>query len=217
MMWESPESSVGNSQRRIVQSRDVDIEIGAMPIRVRTSSPGFARLLEERYGGFVAPVGMLHPAVELDVDLAPPGGSITAEDDVTVLTDEISYVRAVRSQKAEGRSRKTGVGSRQEAAGATGHSYFAFGAPFAGELARIGENTQAPVAALYLLAQGPENRIEPVGETEAARALLRNILFFAEDAELVRQLFDAALEFVRRVPVRRLVFVPDARVWELIR
>jgi hypothetical protein len=75
---------------------------------------------------------------------------------------------------------------------------------------------QAPVAALYLLVQGEENRMEDVSEAEAARALLRNILFFAQDADLVQALFQTVLEFVQHVPVRRLVFVPDPRVWDMI-
>lgn len=123
--------------------------------------------------------------------LAPP--------DVRLLTDEVSYVRP---QGAEG-SRAPG-------------GYLAFGTPFAGELARVGENLSAPVAALYLLAKGPENRLEAVGPAEAGRALLENILFFAEDPELVNLVFQSACEFVSRVTVRRLVFVPDSRVWEMI-
>jgi hypothetical protein len=83
-------------------------------------------------------------------------------------------------------------------------------------LARLGENLRAPLAALYLLAQGPENRVEPLSDAEAARALLRNILFFAQDEELVQMVFQTVCDFVRRVPVRRLVFTPDPRVWELI-
>jgi hypothetical protein len=115
-----------------------------------------------------------------------------APADATLLTDEISYVRK------------------------RGDGYIAFGTPFTGELAKLGENTSAPVAALYLLAQGAENRIEPVAAAEAARSLLANILFFADDEELVQSVFHSALEFVSRVPVSRLTFVPDARVWELI-
>ena len=115
-----------------------------------------------------------------------------APEDAVLLTDEISYVR-----KQEG-------------------GYSAFGTPFTGELAKLGENIQAPIAALYLLAQGSENRIDPVRGTEAIRALLSNILFFAEDAELVRLVFEAACEFASRVPVYRLTFLPDARVWEMI-
>jgi len=33
----------------------------------------------------------------------------------------------------------------------------------------------------------------------------------------VQAVFQSALDFVERVPVRRLTFVPDARTWEMIR
>lgn len=115
-----------------------------------------------------------------------------APPDATLLTDEISYVR------------------KQDA------GYVAFGTPFTGELAKLGENVSAPLEALYLLAQGPENRIDPVAPAEAARGLLANVLFFAEDEELVQSIFHSAFEFVNRVPVSRLTFVPDSRVWDLI-
>jgi hypothetical protein len=120
--------------------------------------------------------------------LAPP--------DATLLTDEISYVRKdVRKHDL---------------------SYVAYGTPFTGELAKLGENVSAPISALYLLAQGPENRIDPVAPGQAVRELLANVLFFAEDQELVQRSFHAACEFVSRVPVSRLTFVPDTRVWEMI-
>jgi len=132
--------------------------------------------------------------------LAPP--------DVAVLTDEISYVRrATEPRPTEPRPTEPRP---------SGSGYLAFGTPFAGELARIGENLRAPLAAVYLLAQGPENRIEPVAPAEAVRALLRNILFFAHDEELVQLVFRAAFDFVSQVSVQRLVFTPDARAWELI-
>ncbi len=106
---------------------------------------------------------------------------------------------------------------------ATGWSMFpairpsvAYGTPFTGELAKLGENEQAPLAALYLLAQGPENRIDPVSSADAGRELLGNMLFFADDPEMVRLAFQAACDFVDRVPVFRLTFLPDARVWNLI-
>jgi len=116
--------------------------------------------------------------------LAPP--------DVTLLTDEISYVRK------------------------QGEAYVAFGTPFTGELAKLGENVSAPIDTLYLLSKGPENRIDSVSQAEATRSLLANLLFFAEDEELVQAIFHSAFEFVSRVPVARLTFVPDIRVWELI-
>jgi hypothetical protein len=115
-----------------------------------------------------------------------------APKEVTLLTDEISYIRK------------------------QGNQFAAFGTPFAGELAKFGENVSAPIAALYLLVKGPDNRIEPVSPGDAARALLSNILFFAEDAELIRALFQSVCEFVERVPAFTFTFMPDFRAWEHI-
>ena len=112
--------------------------------------------------------------------------------DVILLTDEVSYIRREATD------------------------YHACGTPFAGELARVGTNCSAPVATLFLLEKGSENKIEVVSTTDAVRCLLRNILFFAEDAELVEMIFRSACDFVERVPVQRLTFVPDSRVWDLI-
>jgi hypothetical protein len=83
-------------------------------------------------------------------------------------------------------------------------------------LAKLGENVSAPVETLYLLAKGPENRIDRVEPAEAARGVLANLLFFAHDEELVQAVFHSVFEFVNRVPVKRLTFFPDERVWELI-
>jgi hypothetical protein len=112
--------------------------------------------------------------------------------DAKLLTDEISYIRRDAGQ------------------------YWAWGTPFTGELARAGENLSAPVKTLFLLEQGSENRITPVASADAARLLLRNILFFAADPEMVQLVFQSACEFAEKVPVRRLCFVPDQRVWEMI-
>jgi energy-coupling factor transporter ATP-binding protein EcfA2 len=292
-------------------THELVINIGGMPILVRTESPEFARLLEDRYGRFVTTDGR-HAFFQLEVELVkepgfgqddedlsvrldlprwvmergdfhaewdpelrqgwvrqtanrysidavlrilhslilareggflvhaasairngraflfagPSGAGKTtlarlAPPDVALLTDEISYVRKVRIQDSGLRSQKSEVRSPYSASRAPSPqppapAFEAFGTPFAGELARIGENLRAPVAALYLLTQGLQNRVEPVGEADAARALLQNILFFAQDSELVRLVFQSAVDFVSRVPVQRLVFTPDARVWELI-
>jgi hypothetical protein len=139
-----------------------------------------------------------------------------APADATLLTDEISYVRKLDVRKLDS-SELEGSGEifSQKSGG-----YVAYGTPFTGELAKLGENTSAPVAALYLLAKGAENRIDRVTEADAGRELLANMLFFAgdqaEDRELVYSAFQAACDFVHCVPVYRLTFVPDARVWEMI-
>ena len=115
-----------------------------------------------------------------------------APSDVAVLTDEASYVRRIDDQ------------------------YLAYGTPFAGEMGKPGKNVSAPIAALYFLAKAKENRIERMDPAEAVRRLLRNILFFAHDQELVRLVFESALAFVDAVPAYQLSFFPDQRVWELI-
>ena len=69
---------------------------------------------------------------------------------------------------------------------------------------------RAPHRGLYLLAKGPENKIEPVGDCRRRSRFAREYSFFARDPEFVKLVFDAAFDFVSRVPVRRLTFVPDA-------
>jgi hypothetical protein len=259
----------------------VVVEIGGMPILLRTHDPFFRGMLEQRYSGFTAlnsapefefEIKLYESVTEVDADsdvqvrkqngrwvlrrgdfiaewestgrcgivrqsrnpyaidsvlrivhsliLAERGGFLVhaasairggraylfagisgagkttisrlAPHDACLLTDEISYVRPAPG------------------------GYVACGTPFAGELARIGENTSAPIAALYLLEKGPENQVQAISPAHAVRSLLRNILFFAEDQELVTRLFQSAWDFVNAVPVRRLVFAPDQRVWDLI-
>jgi hypothetical protein len=116
-----------------------------------------------------------------------------APPDATMLTDEISYIRRVDDQ------------------------YMAFGTPFAGELGKVGENCSAPIGAFFLLEKGPQNSIEPVNLADGVQRLLRNILFFADDPVLVELVFQSACEFVAAVPIQRLVFFPDRRVWDLVR
>ena len=112
--------------------------------------------------------------------------------DVTILTDEIAHVLP--------------------AAG----GYVSSGTPFFGEFGRPGENVSVPIEGLFLLAKGPENRLDDIPPAEACRMLMRNILFFGQDAGLGRRIFDSALDFVRRIPVRLLTFRPEPSVWDLI-
>jgi hypothetical protein len=115
-----------------------------------------------------------------------------APPDVHILTDEISYV----IKEADG--------------------YHAYGTPFAGELARVGENISAPIAGLYFLEQAPRNRLVASNPASALRSLLRNILFLANDKGLVQRVFHTAAEFVFTVPVHRMQFTPQSAAWKMI-
>ena len=112
--------------------------------------------------------------------------------DAHILTDEMSFIRP----QEEG--------------------YFAHGTPFSGELGRPGENLNAPLSGVFLLAKGPENRIDTLSPAEAVRALMANILYFARDDALTARVFDNAIALAECVPVRRLTFYPDAHVWDFI-
>jgi hypothetical protein len=263
-----------------VAAHTLVIEIGGMPVLVRTDSAEFLRMLVGRYSGFVS--SDARPVCEFDVELVAPG-EISAEDEVVVrfrsgcwliergdlraewdpasgrgwiqqsanpysidtalrIVHSLILARqggllvhaasAVRNGKAFLFAGVSGAGkttiSRLAPSDVTlltdeisylrrnGHGYIAHGTPFAGELAKVGENVEAPLSALFLLHQAPENKVERVGDGEAARALLENVLFFANDAELVNHVFESACDLVRQVPVYRLAFVPDESVWELI-
>jgi len=265
----------------VTQSHEIAVEIGGMPILLRTQDASFRELLASRYAGFVG--SSSHPRFEFDVDLVPPSAEMESDEDVHVEMQEgewrlrrgdfralwdpragrgrirqsanpysidsvlrivhtlilareggflLHAASAVRSGRAFLFSGVSGSGkttiSRLVPADVTlltdevsyvrrdTDGYRACGTPFAGELARLGENCSAPIRTLFLLEKGCENKIEPVATAEAVRSLLRNILFFAEDAELVRLIFRSACEFVECLPVQRLTFVPDERVWDMI-
>jgi hypothetical protein len=111
---------------------------------------------------------------------------------VQLLTDEISYLRREDS------------------------GFRVFGTPFSGELGIQGEDVSAPLSAIHLIEHGSDNRRERVSESEAVRRLMRNVLFFAQEKRLVSDVFSTVCELARRVPVYRLEFLPDARVWEMV-
>ena len=259
---------------------DVVVEIGGLPIRLRSDDPAFIRMIQDRYAGYVSSSD--DASFEFDVELAPPGTE-SGDEDVRVTWDSGRWLMergdfraewnpstargrieqtinpysldsvlrivhtlllarkggflvhassAIRNGRAFLFSGVSGAGKTTMARLAPPDAalltdeisyvtlqdgrYTAVGTPFCGELARVGENLRAPVECVYLLAKGPENKIEPIVGGDAARSLLENILFFARDPEFVKLVFDAALDFVSRVPIRRLTFVPDVRVWELI-
>ncbi len=110
----------------------------------------------------------------------------------TLLSDEVSLIRL------------------------TDRGYFCFGTPFSGELATPGENTQAPLDTVYFLEQSANNEVAAIGDLDANRCLLRNVLFFSQDTSLVNAIFDTVCDLTRKVPTKRLKFAPTPEVWEII-
>jgi hypothetical protein len=262
-------------------THEIAVEIGGLPILLRTEDPAFLEMLASRYAGFL---GAKHaPQFKLDVDLVAPSTTMASDEDVHVeMHDGMWHLQrgdfraqwdwreghgrvrqtanpysidavlrilhslllaetggfllhaasAIRNGRAFAFSGVSGAGKTTIASLApsdvtlltdeisyirkTTAGYDACGTPFAGELARVGENCAAPLHTVFLLAQGPVHKIEPVSPPEAARCLLRNILFFARDPQLVQVLFRSACEFVEKVPVQKLTFLPNTTVWDMI-
>ena len=259
---------------------EIAIDIGGMPILVRSQDAAFCDLVAQRYAGFVS---SSRPQFQFEVQIVAPTAEMESDADVDVRMRDGSWrlrrgdfqaewdpragrgtirqsanpysidsvlrivhtlllaksggfllhaASAIRNEQAFLFSGESGAGKTtisrlapEDAVLLTdeisyvrrdGQNYEACGTPFAGELAKSGENVAARIAALFFLEKGSENRVEPVESGEAVRRLMRNILFFAEDPELVKSVFRSACEFVERVPVCRLTFLPDERVWDLV-
>jgi hypothetical protein len=112
--------------------------------------------------------------------------------DATLLSDEISIVRV-------------------DAGGAR-----CYGSPFWGDLARAGENTALPLAAIHFLRHADRHAATPVTGRAALAALLPNVLFFAAEPALVARVLDVAAALVEAVPCFALGFRPEVSVWEAI-
>ena len=261
-------------------NHEIAVEVGEMPVLLRTQDAGFRDLLARRYAGFISSA---NPRFELDVQLVSPTADMESDADVEVrmqggiwqlqrgdfraewdpqaghgtvwqsanpysidsvlrivhtllLAKEGGFLlhaaSMIRNGKAFLFSGVSGAGkttiSRLAPKDAilltdeisyvrrTSDGYHACGTPFAGELARSGENCSAPIRTLFFLETGSENQIESLESIDAVRRLMRNILFFAEDGELVKSVFRSACEFVERVSVRCLIFAPTEKVWDLV-
>lgn len=269
------------TQTAATRSQSLVVEVGGFPIRFRCDSSSFARLIEERYSGFLNPASdplsdfqillkreastrAEHEAVLVHQDgnrwliersdfhvewnvstgegrIEQPA-SICAFDSSFRVIQTLGLARmggfllhaagSIRSGGALLFSGKSGAGKTTTARCAPRgvsllsddvscvirrrDSYNAVGTPFYCGLGRPGENIEAPVETLYILAHGFENKIEVIEDSVAIGSLLENILFFTQDPELVKSVFDTACDFVSRVPVRRLTFLPDTSVWDVI-
>jgi hypothetical protein len=94
------------------------------------------------------------------------------------------------------------------------------GTPFNGFF-RDKQPGRAPLAAVLLLQHGPEHRLEPVGSGEAAAAVATQVappvgLDQAATIETRVRMLETASRIVQAVPIRRLVFTPDAGFWPLL-
>ena len=98
-----------------------------------------------------------------------------------------------------------------------GGRYQAFGVPFAA--GNGGSRTGEPVdiGAVYLLREGPQNRVEKLDRAKSVVEVFKNALFFSDDSRLLGNLFRASSQLAEAVPIYRLHFRPDLSFWQLPR
>ena len=116
-----------------------------------------------------------------------------APADVCLLSDEVSYVRR------------------------SGDTFVAWGTPFTGELGTPGANRSAPLKALCFLRQAQENCLLPMEKAKALQQLLTNVLFFANDSDMVSRVFHTAGDLVASTEAFQLNFTQGDTAWGLIR
>lgn len=91
----------------------------------------------------------------------------------------------------------------------------ASGGPAAGS-SGIYRNETVPVAAVYLLKQGAENRLEPVPKRAAILSLYSQAVKSSRDADFNSQLFDLATTIERQLAVFSLECLPEKSAVECI-
>ena len=88
--------------------------------------------------------------------------------------------RRQNDNRPAGARRRDGPDRRNLLRATQRRRYVAFGTPFAGEWADVGEPVSAPVAAMFRLGPRPSPSTTALDTAAAVRTLMRNILFFAE-------------------------------------
>ena len=91
----------------------------------------------------------------------------------------------------------------------------AYGLPFAGS-SEIFRNESAPISAIVMLAQGPENRISPLSPAQAFRRILPEVTLHRWDSSFMNQGMDLIMSLLCDVPVFLLSCRPDKGAVDLL-
>ena len=90
-----------------------------------------------------------------------------------------------------------------------------FGTPWAGE-GMVAANADAGLEAIVFLHHGPENHIEPITASEAARQLLPTTSIPWFDGDILTGCIETLDRIVERIPCYNLRFRPDHEVNEVL-
>lgn len=93
--------------------------------------------------------------------------------------------------------------------------FVAYGSPYAGS-SQIWKNESAPLKAIILLSQGPENVIRPAQNREAIRRLFPEILVNSWNPDFMDKVMSLLDSLIRTVPIYCLSCRPDEGAVELV-
>ncbi len=97
----------------------------------------------------------------------------------------------------------------------TGDAYYVWGTPFWGEL-QMSVNDKSKLEAVFILSQAGENSIDKMSFMESVNEFLKIVLYFGQTIEASNELIDMSMRLVSNVPVKRLNFLPDISLWEVV-
>lgn len=122
------------------------------------------------------------------------GKSTVAEFSSTykILSDEISLVRKC------------------------GHKYLLYSTPFWGEQEIKGDNFFAPIKGIFCLKKGKQIKKSPLAQREALPRLMENILYFAKEPDLTRQVFQNSYDFISLHSLYKLEFMKNNYFWDIV-
>jgi hypothetical protein len=92
----------------------------------------------------------------------------------------------------------------------------AYGLPYAGT-SHIYRNTSAPIRAIVILRQAPQNRIRPLPVSEALRALLPEFTAHRWDPSFMEKMLDMLSQLLQHVPAYCLECRPDRSAVQLLK
>lgn len=109
-----------------------------------------------------------------------------------VLSDEISLIKKVEDQ------------------------YLLYSTPFWGEQEIKGSNFYSPIHGIYQLKASPETELRKLQTKESLCRLMENILYFAREPFLTKQVFQNCLDFIYKTNLYELTFQKNNHFWKII-
>ena len=94
--------------------------------------------------------------------------------------------------------------------------WLAYGTPFYGTLAYVGENIAVELAALIKISKAPFYNLQKLPRQRALRELLKAVIILDDSLEQKEKNLSNALNVLKDVPSHELEFLPEPEVWQFV-